>query len=437
MFEESTNNSNHAASPAISRAARPSPAPADEHADGHAIPTDLPRIPWWGVSIIVIVLLVMLAGLFLLGWIPHQRKLAAAQEAASAAASSVPVVEVVKPRAAPGEEKVSLPGDAKANQMTAVYARTDGYLKTLPPGIDIGATVAAGQLIAEIAAPEVDAQLEQARASLEQSRAAVKRAEEEHTLAATTLRRYEDPGLGNAIAKQDVDTRRSQEGVAAAALSEARINVKVAEAAVKRLEDLQGFTRVLAPFAGVITARNYDAGALITASDTNKPLFVIEQVDVLRVAVSVPQAYSSDIRVGQAGEFVVANMPGKVFAGTVARTSGSLDPATRTLRVDVDVPNPDRALMPGAYGQVRLVVHRARPALILPTSAMVFGPAGMTIAVLENGVAKTRVVTLGRDFGAEAEVLTGLAASDVVINNPGLIADGTRVEVKAAERPTK
>jgi RND family efflux transporter MFP subunit len=162
---------------------------------------------------------------------------------------------------------------------------------------------------------------------------------------------------------------------------------------------------------------------------------MIEQTNLLRVGVSVPQGYSSDVRIGQRAELLVSNFPGKSFEGTVARTAGSIDPGTRTLRVEVDVPNAQLTLLPGMYGQVRFHVKRDTPTLILPTSALVYSPKGMTIAVIESGHAKIKTVALGRDFGQEAEIITGLAASDVVINNPGLITEGTAVEIKPTPPP--
>jgi RND family efflux transporter MFP subunit len=409
-------------------APRPSgPAHAEEHAQA-----DLPRISPLAIISILVVIAILFAGLFFAGWVPHTRRLAAAREEADRAVSEAPVVEVVSPRQAAPEESLVLPADLFANQMTAIYARVSGYLDPLPSGIDIGAKVTKDQVIATISVPELDAQLTQARASAEQARAAVKRAEEEHNLAQTTLRRFEDPSLGNAISQQDLDVKRSQERTMAAALSEARINVSVAEAAVKRLEDLTAFKTITAPFDGVITARGFDAGALISSTDTttNKALFVIQQIDPIRARVNVPQGYAGDTRTGQPASIQVSNFPGRAFPGTIARTTSAIDPATRTLRIEIDVPNPAGDLVPGMYAQAKIRITRERPSLIIPTSSLVLGSKGERVARIADGKLRHVSVTLGRDYGAEVEVLDGLSTTDQVVKNPGTIPDGTVVAVR-------
>ncbi len=417
----------------------PPPPPPPRSSDEHSGPSDLPKVSSLGVVAIVIVLAILFVGLFFAGWIPHQRRLDVAHADATEAVSTKPVVEIIAARESPQDDELLLPGDVQANQSTSIFARTGGYLKPLPPGIDIGAAVQAGQLMAEIAAPEVDAQLEQARASLEQIRAAATRAQEEHSLAATTLKRYEDPSLGRAISQQDLDIKRSQEGVAAAAVKEAQSNIAVADATVKRLSELQGFEKVTAPFSGVITARGYDAGALISSTDAaaGKPLFIVEQVDLLRVQVNVPQGFATDVRPGQTASLLVSNYPGHDFPGAVARSTGSIDPATRTLRVQVDVPNPEGKLLPGMYAQVRFHVRRDRPSIIIPTSALIMGGGGTKVAVLEGDRVRLRTVSIGRDFGADAEILNGLTKDSAIIKNPGSLTDGTEVSRKPTDSPVK
>ena len=407
-------------------------APPRAAPDEHAVPMDLPKLSTGAAAVITLVLVALFVCLFLLGWVPHSRRLARADAEVAENTRSAPIVEVVKPRVGARDDELLLPADVRANQMTAIFARASGYLKTLPPGIDIGAQVKAGQMIAEIDSPELDAQLEQAKASLEQARVAAIRAEQQYLLTESTLKRYESASLSNAIAQQDLDEKRSQQSVASSSLKEAQANLLVARASVKRLSEMQEFERVTAPFGGVITSRPYDAGALISPTDTGagKELFRIEQVDVLRVNANVPQGYATDIRTGQTADLLVRNYPGRAFSGVVARSSGAIDPNTRTLLVEVDIPNPDGQLLPGMYGQLRFQCHRDQPPVIVPTSAFVFDAEGMRVAVLEGGRAKFRRVTLGRDFGAEAEVLTGLTGDDTVVNNPGALADGAEVTVK-------
>jgi RND family efflux transporter MFP subunit len=289
-------------------------------------------------------------------------------------------------------------------------------------------------VIARIAAPDLDAQLEQARAAVAHARAAVGAAEAEHNLALTTLQRYQNPNLTNAVAQQEIDTRRSQEQSSASALAEARTNVGVAEAEVHRLEALQGFEQVTAPFDGVITMRNFDPGALISASDASggRPLFVIEQNDVLRVGVNVPQAFASDILPGTEAFLTVSNYPGREFPGKVGRTAGSIDAATRTLRVEVDVPNQGGEVLPGMYGQVRFVVRRTRPTLIVPTSALSLGAEGERVAVLKGTTIHLQPVGLGKDYGTDIEITQGLSLEDSIVNNPGTLPEGAEVETRSA-----
>lgn len=397
---------------------------------------DLPRVPLIAVLGLAVAVLAFFAAIFALGWIPHSRREAATREEAVQTVSAKPVVEVVRPRETPANEDLRLPGDVRPNQATSIFARTNGYLRQLPAGVDIGSKVNAEQVIASIDAPDLDAQLDQARASLTRARASVGVAETAHDLAASTLKRYEDPSLSSAVSRQEIDTRRSQEQSTAAALAEARTSVGVAEAEVKRLEVLQGFKTVVAPFGGVITARNFDAGALISANDApnGKPLYVLEQTDVLRVHVNLPQAYVSEIEPGAKAALSVVNYPGRTFAGTVARTTGSIDPGTRTLRIEVDVPNASGELLPGMYGQVYFQVRRSKPSVRIPTSALSLGAEGERVAIVEGSRVKLKQVSLGRDFGAEIEIVQGLSTADVIINNPGTLAEGTEVEVRQPKK---
>jgi RND family efflux transporter MFP subunit len=402
------------------------------HADEHEIPTDLPEVGAVGVILIAVVVLALFGGLFLLGWMPHEKRQAEARQEAKEAVEIRPIVDVTRPKSSGAPVDLVLPGDVQANQTTAIYARTNGYLKALPPGIDIGAPVKAGQLIAEIAAPEVDAELEQAKASLEQANVNVGRATNEYNFNKGTFERYEGLSKTGGVTQQQLDEKRAAYNIATSSLKAAQASVLAAQAAVKRLTEMQGFERVVAPFDGVITARNYDAGALISVANTGagKELFRVDQTDTLRVYVSVPQGSSTDVRPGQEAELIVRNYPGQPFKGKVARSAGALDEATRTLKVEVDVPNADHRLLPHMYGQVRFKIPRGRPALLLPTSAFVFGTEGMRVTVLEGDKVHYRSVVVGRDFGSEAEVASGVSADEWVVTNPGEhLADGMEVAV--------
>lgn len=419
------------------RASRSRAAPHDDHG---AIPTDLPQVGALGVVLIAVVVLALFGGLFLLGWMPHKKQQAEARQEAKEAAETRPIVDVTRPRQSNAAVDLVLPGNVEANQATAIYARTNGYLKPLPPGIDIGAQVKAGQLIAEISAPEVDAELEQSKASLEQANVNVGRATNEYNFNKGTFERYEGLSKTGGVTQQQLDEKRAAFNIATSSLKAAQASVLAATAAVKRLTEMQGFQKVTAPFDGVITARNYDAGALISATTTGagKELFRVEQVDTLRVSVSVPQGYATDVKPGQDADLLVRNYPGQAFKGKVARTAGAIDVGTRTLKVEVDVPNADHKLLKGMYAQVRFKIPRARPALLLPTSAFVFGTEGMRVTVLEGDKVHYRKVVVGRDFGSEAEVASGVSAEDQVVTNPGEhLIDGMEVAVNQPKgKPT-
>jgi len=407
----------------------------EQNHDEHQIPVDLPEVGTLGVVLIAVVALALFGGLFLLGWMPHKKQQAEARKEAAEASSAKPIVDVSKPKTTSGAVEIVLPGDVQAYQTTAIYARTNGYLKPLPPGIDIGASVKAGQLIAEISSPEVDAELEQARASLEQANVNVGRATNEYNFNKGTFERYEGLSKTGGVTQQQLDEKRAAFNIATSSLKAAQASVLVAQAAIKRLTELQSFERVTAPFDGVITARNYDAGALISATNTSpgKELFRVDQTDTLRCFVSVPQGSSTDVKPGQDADLLVRNYPGKPFKGSVARTAGAIDPATRTMRVEVDVPNADHRLFPGMYGQIRFKIPRDRPAVVLPTSAFIFNAQGLRVAVVDgHDTVHYRDVTIGRDFGSEAEVTQGVTPDDRVVTNPGEhIAEGVEVTVNA------
>ena len=320
--------------------------------DGHStrtthgdpgVPETLPSLTWRSVSALAVVTVVLFAGLFLLGWIPEARRRAEAAAIAGESISSKPLVDVVTPRPGPAPELL-LPGDLRPNQSTAIQARATGYLKPLPPGIDIGARVKAGQVIAEIDAPDIDAELAQAKASLEQTRATAIRAKADFEYSRSTVERYEAAARDNAVARQDLEDKRNQQAQNEAAMKVAEANIEAAKANVLRLTELQNFKTVTAPFSGIITARGYDAGALITASDASagRELFHLDETDILRASVNVPQGFVSQLQPGQGVDLLVRNLPGKVFAGKLARLSGAIDPAARTMRGGDRCPQPRR-----------------------------------------------------------------------------------------------
>jgi RND family efflux transporter MFP subunit len=340
-------------------------------------------------------------------------------------ASAVPVVAVIHATPLNADSGLVLPGALQAFVESPIYARTNGYLKKWYK--DIGSNVKQGELLAEIDTPEIDQQLSQARADLGTSEANV-------NLSATTAARYQDLIKTDSVSKQEVDN-------AVGDYNAKKAMVQSAEANVKRLEDLESFKRVYAPFTGVITQRNVDPGTLINAGNggTAKELFDLAQIDPIRAFVAVPQSFAPSIRTGQHACLELSEMSGQKFCGQVARTADSIDPATRTLRTEVDVPNPAGKLLPGAYAEVHFDVKVAGNLLSLPVSALLFRPDGTMVAVVgTDSKIQLKRIAIGRDYGNTVEVLQGLDASDSVVDNPpDSMEQGQQVHVKAPAETSK
>lgn len=335
------------------------------------------------------------------------------------AALGVPTVAVVAPAHAPLQQSLVLPGDVEAFQEASIYARTSGYLGHWLS--DIGTHVRSGQLLAEIESPEVDAQLAQARADAATASA-------NFQIAKVTASRWEDMLKSNAVSQQS-----SEENVSAMKAKQAML--AAAQANVDRLQQLQSFEKVYAPFDGVVTVRNVDVGALIDAGNGGTPaaLFKLAETDKLRIFVNVPQDNAADVALGTRATLTLPQYPGRTFVGSVARTSGAIDPFSRTLRVEVDMDNADSAVPPGAYAQVTLELTAEKAALSLPANTLLFRPAGVEVATVDSkGRVQLMPVTLGRDFGARVEIRTGLRGSERVVVNPGdAISDGQPVNINA------
>jgi RND family efflux transporter MFP subunit len=348
------------------------------------------------------------AALLLVGIVPRLHASAALTRQTDA--QSVLSVSVVAPRAAPVSRELVLPGSVTPFAEASIYARTSGYLAHW--NTDLGAQVKSGQTLATIEAPELDAQLRQARADAATAQA-------NFDFAKTTAQRWQAMLQTQSVAQQDADTKVSEMEARRAMLASAQANVA-------HLAELVSYEKVTAPFDGVITARNVDVGALVTAggspgtSGASGELFHIQQTGTLRVFVDVPQNDAPYVTPGIGVYLGTQQYPGRQIPAKVARTSGAIDPSSRTLRVEVDVDNRDGALMPGAYAQVHLQLQATRPALDLPVSALLFRPSGVTVAVVDgNGRALLKTVQIGRDFGTHVEITTGLASTDRVIDNPG------------------
>jgi RND family efflux transporter MFP subunit len=360
--------------------------------------------------------------LLIVGIVPRLHASAALTQQTQA--QSMLSVSVVAPRAAPAVNELLLPGAVTPFAEASIYARTSGYLAHW--NTDIGAQVKSGQTLATIEAPDLDAQLRQARADEATAQA-------NFDFAKTTAQRWQEMLKTQSVAQQDTDMKVSDMQARRAMLASAQANVA-------HLAELVSYEKITAPFDGVITARNVDVGALVTAGGTpgtagmSGELFHIQQNGVLRVFVDVPQNDAPYVTPATGVYLTAQQYPGRRIAAKVARSTGSIDPTSRTLRVEVDVDNKDGALMPGAYTQVHLQLQSTTPALDLPVSALLFRPDGVTVAVVDsNGRALLKTVHIGRDFGTHVEITTGLAATDRVIDNPGdSLATGQMVQIMPA-----
>jgi RND family efflux transporter MFP subunit len=374
----------------------------------------------WGIIGFSVVALVAVAGALALGVLPRLWQRQALEAAVHEAAISPQRVTVTAARRAALASEHVLPGDAKPLLEAAIYSRTTGYLKRRQ--VDIGEQVEEGQLLAEIATPEIDAKLEQARATLLQSKAALLRDQAREVLAQADLKRAKDLLPRKGLSQQEFDTVFAQARAATATVAADESTIKANEADIRRLQTLQSFQKLTAPFSGVITAKNVDPGALVAADSPNsaRELFHLMQINPLRVLVSVPQVFATSIKIGQKAVVYRKEDPDRSFTGRVTRTADALDPATRTLLTEVQVPNPHKALRPGMYLQVKFVFDRQVVPVMIPAAALATRTGAARVAVLdrENRV-HYRAVQLGRDYGADVEVIAGLQVGDLVVVHPG------------------
>lgn len=336
--------------------------------------------------------------------------------------ADVTTVIAARAQGGPMLEEVVLPGEVKGDHETSVYARTSGYLASWK--VDIGAHVQAGQLLGTIETPEIDQQLRQARADL-------KVAQANALVARSTAAR-----VSSLVETQSVSRQEGEDRAAAAAATAAQVAAN--QANVARLRQLKGFENVVAPFSGVITARSTDVGALINAGQAQgAELFRIAAVGRLRAYVDVPQSYAGDMRPGTQASLQFPDKPGRLFPASVTRTASAINPASRTLQVELDIDNKDGALFPGAFVQVHFKLPPQGHGVQVPANALVFRAAGTQVAKVDaRGRVSLVPVTLGRDFGTTLEILTGVSANDrIVLNPPGVLANGDVVRVVEAPQP--
>ncbi len=331
---------------------------------------------------------------------------------------AVPFVSVIRATPITTDSEMVLPGTLKPFVESPIYARTNGYLKKWYK--DIGSHVAKGEILAEIDTPEIDQQLAQARADLVTSQANL-------SLSTLTATRYQDLIKSDSVSRQDLDNANGD-------LAARKAMAQSADANVKRLEEMESFKRVYAPFAGIITQRNVDPGTLINAGNggtATKEMFDLAQIDPMRVFVSVPQAYSPSIHLGLKACLSLTELAQRNFCGQVVRTANSIDPNTRTLLTEVDVPNPSGTLLPGSYAEVHFDVKFIGQRLSLPINALLFRPDGTMAAVVgPDDRINLKKLTIGRDFGNALEILDGIEPGDnIVVNPPDALEQGEPVKL--------
>jgi len=378
------------------------------------------RPQWWILLLAVATAVVIVVA----GILPRiQARTALRRETAEMA---IPAVVVVQPKRSAPAQEIVLPANVQAFADAPIYARTNGYLKRWY--VDIGSRVKEGQLLAEIDTPEVNQQLRQSLADLATAQANL-------NLSKITSDRYAGLLKTDSVSKQESDN-------AAGDYEAKQANLQSAQANVKRLEELKSFQKIYAPFSGVITARNTDVGALIDSGSSGgvrTELFHIVQPDKLRVYVSVPQVYSQAAKPGLTAELTLSEFPGRPFEGKLVRTANAIDPASRTLLVEIAVNNPTGQLFTGSYAEVHLKLPTAASAFILPVNTLLFRAEGLRIATVGEGQkVELKPITIGHDFGSEVEVIAGLSGSEnVIVNPPDSVVTGETVRIAQTPQGTK
>jgi RND family efflux transporter MFP subunit len=396
----------------------------------------------WSITLGVTVLFV---ALFFAGYVPLSKRQILVRGEAREQGEALPRVEVIEVGRSSRKGELELPGSIQAVTEAPILGRADGYIKRRM--VDIGDRVEAGQPMAEIEAPELDQQVRQAKANLQQAQAALEQALANYEqgmsnmeLARVTAERWKSLAARGVVSRQENDQyqAQSQSQVASLralekAIAAQRSSVAASDANVQRLDEVQSYRVVKAPFEGVVTLRNVDVGALVNAGSTL--LFRVAQTSTLRTYVNVPQTHASSIRPGQPARLSVSNLPGRYFTGTVARTANALDPTSRTMLVEVHVPNPNGALLPGMYARVDLSSARAVQPLLVPGDALVIRADGTQVAVVrQDRTVHFQKIEVGRDYGDMLEVINGLEEGDAIIANPSdVVREGVKVNpVRAA-----
>lgn len=378
--------------------------------------------------VIAIVAVALLGAAFLVGYLPRREARAALVQSTAAAQQAAPRIEVVAPKVGASQRSMLLPGSVQPLQETTIYARASGFVRRW--NADIGDKVKAGEVLATIDTPDLDQEVAQGEAQLKQAAASLTQAKANRDLAKANLARYQKLEAG-LISKADLDQYLAQAQVGDANVAVAEANLVAQNANSRRLAQLKDYARVTAPFAGIITQRTVEIGALVTAGN-GQPLYKVAQTDPARVFVQVPQDVAPAVRPNVATTVKVREYPARVFAGTVTRSAGELDPVTRTMNTEIRVPNADGALIAGMYAEVALTLPLPHRVLELPATALMNDSRGQRVAVIdaENKLHLVPVV-VERDNGASIEIASGLQATDAVAKiGSAAFVDGMTVEVQ-------
>jgi membrane fusion protein, multidrug efflux system len=372
----------------------------------------------------------LLTALFLAGYLPQRQARAALVTGTFEANREAPSVNVIRAKPSKLGKSLTLPASLSGWEQTVLFARANGYVRRWL--VDLGDQVTEGQLLAELDTPELDREVEQARAGLAEGQASLTEAKASRDYSRANLERYES--LVPAGVASHAELQKAQ---AEARVSEAKVGVAEAARASRianlhRLEQLKSFARVSAPFASVVTARRVDRGSLVSAGSS--ALFELAVVEPLRVTINVPQSVALGVQPGVLGSLRVRELPGRSFPAKIARTSRALEPTSRTLRVELEVPNPEQQLLPGMFAEVSLELARKHTTLALPASTIIGGKDGLRVAVVDpSGVVQLKPVVLERDNGSEVEVATGISSDDQVVVSPRpFLSAGDRVKAIAA-----
>jgi RND family efflux transporter MFP subunit len=376
--------------------------------------------------------LVLLCAALGIGFWQHYKLHAKVMATAEQRRDFVPSVRTAPVRTSGSTIAVTWPGTTEAFEQANIYARASGYITRRD--VDIGSRVKSGQLLVEITAPELEHQIAQAEGTLAQMRAALAQAKANRDLAQVTWDRDKKLVQQGWVTLQQGDTDRLTLEARDAAVAVAGANITAQEAQLRVLNQQKAYQSVVAPFDGVITQRNIDIGSLVQADATSGTfLFTLMHSDTIRIQLYVPQDEAFGLSAGVEAVVRVPEMPGRDFPGTVARVADALQPGTRTLLTEIDVPNPDHALSPGTYCTVALKIPRKTPSLMVPSESIIFNREGLSVAVVEDGVVRIRAITVVRDFGTTVEVSAGVKDGDQVILNPPVdITDGRKVKIRPA-----